>query len=135
MGQWSARPEPGSRGIDQPRVGFAQRLVTQTKTLGDAGAKVVNQHVRAIQQLHHDLEAGVLADIKSHSPLVAVEAHEIGTFTARLDYERIGRAADIAVTGALDLDNMRPEVAEHLSGAGTELHLRQIKDMNAVERK
>ena len=94
-------------GIDRQEL-----LGTKAQPVGAGGLKILDKHVAAFHQLMENLQPFRLAQVQRYRPLVTVARQVIG---AQLAGERRAPAAGlVAAAGALNLDDVRTEVAEEL---------------------
>ena len=101
--------------VDEPRVALRQGLVADPEPIGDARAEALEADVALVGEAQHDVAAGLrLLEVDGEAALVAVHAEE-----------RRGDPVDEwgpepsppFAAGRLDLDDLRPEVAEqHRAG-------------------
>lgn len=100
--------EAGDRTQHQSRVARMQRFPAQAQPLHNAGAKILQHHVGAVDQVPEDQEVVGVLEVEADAALVAVPQHEGGAFA--LDEGR--RAAHGIALRAFDLDYVGAEVAE-----------------------
>src|SRR4029077_451543 len=98
----------------------------------DPGAKVVHEHVGRFGQALDGLATERAAHVDGHAALVAVQAPEDGALAAGMPHVH---AREVAGAGALDLDDVGAEVAQHLRRARPHLDLREVEDGDSLERR
>ena len=130
----SFQPEAGADGVDDARVDPAQLLVAESHALHDAGAEIVDDDVRGLDQLNTSARVLVLAQVERHGALVAVERAEDRTDESRRIVRERG-ARQVARRRPLDLDDVGSVVREHLRRDRAHHHLGEVDDAHAVERQ
>src|SRR5262249_10177486 len=103
--------ETGHRTINDARVAPARLRIGQAQALQRAGAVVLEDDVRAFDELEEQLLAPRMLEIHLDALLVAVQAHEVRGLATR--QRRPPRARDVAGALGLELDHARAEVGEH----------------------
>src|SRR5688572_21034163 len=126
------RAEALDRRHDHARVQLVDALPREPHPIERAGREVLHQHVAGLDQPLDDFLALRMLRIDGDRPLVAVEHREVQRIDA-LDVAQL-RAGDVAGARTLHLDAIRAHVAEQLRAGRTRLHVREVKDANAVER-
>ena len=122
--------EAGDRAVDQLRVGRGQRLRRETQPLHHAGAEILDQHVGGRRQLQQDAPARPGPQIEGEAPLVAVEGAEM-----RAIGPASPAAEHVAAVGLLDLDDLGPEIGEHLPAQRPGDHRRELDDADAIQHR
>jgi hypothetical protein len=102
-----AAEEALERAIDQPRVELRHVLVAAAKPVHRAGRIVLGQRVGAGDQLVRQRAALRVLDVDGNAALIAVEAGEEAGGKA------VQAARLVAVGRGLDLDHVRPQIAQH----------------------
>ena len=117
-------------GGDEARVELLQRLVAEAEALHRAGAHVLDDDVRRLDEgLEHRAPARRL-QIERHALLVGVQQQEEPRVLAALVGER--GAAGLA-SGRFDLDDVGAQPRQHLGAGRAGFVLGQVEDANAVE--
>ena len=131
-GVWAVLSEPGERGRDDGRVDLLERLVVYPQAFEDAGAEVVQHHVRLRGERVERLASEVGLEVERDAALVAVEAEEVGA----LAVQEVGAELAGGVTGAglLDLDDVRAEVGEQASGERPAEDGGELQDADVFQR-
>src|SRR5207245_1430764 len=113
LGERAARAEGGDRAVDEARVERSERLVAEAVALHDAGAEVLDQHVRRCHQPADQRGARLLADVDREPALVAVQALEVeAADLGREAAGAVGVADAVAAPRLLHLDDVGAQVAE-----------------------
>jgi hypothetical protein len=120
----------GDRAINDARVDCRYRLVADSQLVDDAGAKALDDDIRAGGEAHEGGDAGGLLEVQRQAALVAIDQLEI----ARLAVHCAGAACVVAGTGVLDLDHVGAEIAEVHGCQRSWQESAQIKDAKSVER-
>jgi hypothetical protein len=120
----------GDRAINDARVDCRYRLVADAQLVDDAGAKALDDDIRAGGEAHEGVDAGGLLEVQRQAALVAIDQLEI----ARLAVHGAGAACVVAGTGVLDLDHVGAEIAEVHGCQRSWQESAQIKDAKSVER-
>ena len=94
-----------------PGVDRLHHVVTQAKALHHSRSKVLDDDVCIRGELEKDLLGLVLLEVKGEAALVAIDGHEIGALA--LNERRAPVAGVVAAARNLDLDDVRPVVAQH----------------------
>ena len=97
------------RTIDEPRIDFFQRLVTEPEALHDAGTELLDDDVGAFDERRQLLHCAGRLEIDRDAALSPVQKREIDAVGA--EPGRV-RAHLIAAAGALDLDHFRAGLGE-----------------------
>jgi hypothetical protein len=119
------------RGDDHLRVQLLDAFPAEAHAVQRAGAEVLHQHVRFLDELlQHGLAFGLLG-VQRERALVAVEHGEV----ERVHIRNVAqlRARDVTGAGALDLDDVGAEPGQHLRAGRARLHMREVDDLDAVE--
>src|SRR5262249_9459701 len=99
---------------------------------GAGGAEVLQQHVAAPGQLVEQAQALVAAEVQGDAALVAVTGEEVGA--ERAGEGRAPGTGVVARAGPLDLDDLRPQVAEDLATERAGQDARGVQDAHVGER-
>ena len=124
-------PEPGDPGDHEAGVGLPQRLGGQAPALQRAGTEVLDQHVGLGDHAPDEVLAARGAQVGGDRQLVAGDHRPpqrlaVGLLPAPLAHR-------VAVDRVLDLDDLRPEVAEELAAERAGQELAQLDDAQVVE--
>jgi hypothetical protein len=116
--------EARDRTINQPRVDLLQGRVVESIGGEPTDLEVFDEHVRAARQSLHDTLAFRRREIDRHGFLVAVGTEvvsRVGVFIGGgvTQKWRSPAACVVAASGPFDLDDLRAEIAEHLSRPGS----------------
>src|SRR4030095_4851249 len=108
---WAVLAESRDRAIDDARVAFARRFVSESKASERADAIVFQHDVAFFDQAEKQFLAFRALEIDDDPPLVSMQAHEVGGFAAR---QRDAPAArNVACARRLELDHLRAEIGKH----------------------
>ena len=119
----SALPEAGDGDIDHRGCDLADFGLGYAEPLHHAGAKVLDEHVRARRQLQEGRAALGLLDVQGEGAFAAVEVDEAGRQPAPSVAERSGV---VAGSGHLHLDDVRALVAQHAGSPGPGQHRGEV---------
>ncbi|MNN21727.1 hypothetical protein D3C81_1350590 [compost metagenome] len=127
--------EAAHGAVDQARIRFAQRFVSQSEPLHHAGAEVLDDDVGTIDQLAHNADALGRLQVHGNRTLVAIDALEIAAVVAQrvVFTERAGEARAVAGHG-FDLDDVGAVVGQDLRAERAGEHLREVDDAQAGQR-
>src|SRR5258706_8015474 len=107
---------------------LVQRLEAQSESRSRAGRKVLDQHVRFLEQrLQHLLRLRML-DVKAQALLGAVSPHEVRGHAVD---PLVVSAREVAGAGPLDLDHARAKVGELAGAEGRSGRMLQRDGRNA----
>src|SRR5262245_45309308 len=110
-----------------------QQLIGRKAELCRAvGAKVLEQHIAFREQLVENRLAFALGKIERYGTFVAIAGEVIGAQIA--GERRAPTAGLVAAAGALELDDVGAEVAEHLPAEWAGQHARGVEHAYVVER-
>ena len=132
-------PEAGDGAVHQPGVLGAQRFVVQPVAAHVADLEVLHQHIALRHQLAHDLLAFGGGNVERDGALVAVHRQEVGGLGGGLAL-RVGRegraplAGVVALAGALDLDDIGPQVGQGLGAPGPGEHAGEVQNAKVLKR-
>ena len=124
-----AGEEALERKIDDARVGPGQDVVAQAEGLHRAVGEVVDDHVRGGHEPQEE-RAGLRRplEVDRDRALVAVEEVKVGRGAGRHP------ARLVALGGALDLDDVGPQVGEQEARGRPRDDVAQLEDAQALER-
>lgn len=71
---------PGNRAVNEARIEFPYRFVSQVERLHGPGAKVLYQHVGRGHQPSQEVQAVGVLEVQRDTALVAVDAQEVSAF-------------------------------------------------------
>ncbi len=130
--------EPGYGAVDDARVHLPDRLVIEAVLLQASHLMVFDENVEAPGQFLDQPLAFFPADVDGDGLLVPVRAEVVGGVDRRLPalFPKEGRPPGpgvVAFVGFLDLDHVRPQVAQCLGGPGPGKNPREIEDFDAVQ--
>jgi len=122
--------ESADREDDQARVELVQALHREAEAVKDAGAEVLEEDIcLGDEALEEALALGGL-EVRGHRLLVAIAGQVVGRDGGVFwpDEGRAPPAGLITASRRLDLDDPRPEVAQHHPAVGTRQGAGQIDD-------
>src|SRR5262249_47708462 len=99
--------------------------------LGAVATEVLQKHVAFRRQLVEEAEPFRLRQVEGDAPLVAVAGEVVRA--ERAEERRPPGAGVVAGAGALDLDDVRPEVAEQLPAEGAGQRPRGVEDAHTSQ--
>jgi hypothetical protein len=129
--------EPADRQDDQPRVEFGEPFGREAQSVQHTGPEVLEQDVGPAHHLLERLPALVGLQVQRDRPLVAIRRQEVGGFAfgvLGLDEGRPPGPGVVPTLGALHLDDVGTEVAQHHGRVGAGERPRQIDDHGAGQR-
>ena len=106
-----------------------QRLPAEAEPVERAGAEILQEHVRLLDQLAEQLLAARRFQVERQAALVGVEQEEKEA-VAVLDVAHVA-ARHIAALRLLELDHVGAEKAEDLRAGGPRLVVRHVDDADA----
>ena len=109
---------------------LVQRLEAQPESCSRARRKVLDQHVRFLEQLLQHLLRLRMLDVKAQAFLGAVGPHEVRGHAVD---PLVVSAREVAGAGPLDLDHARAKVGELAGAEGSSDRMFQRNDRNAVQ--
>jgi hypothetical protein len=118
--------ETRDRAIHHGGTARLHGIVAQAEAIHCAGAKVLYQHIRDIDEAPEHLLAALAFHVERDALLVAVDGEEIGRLIALKWWRK--RARVVAFSGALHLDHLGPEIAEMHGAVGARKHPGQVND-------
>jgi len=127
-----AGAEALDRGDDHARIEFLDTLPAEAHPVERAGREILDQHIALPDQRFQHFLAGRPLGVERHRALVMVEHGEIEAVHAR-DVAQLATCR-IALAGALDLDDIRPEPGQQLGTGGSGLDMGEIENANAFQR-
>jgi len=122
--------EAGDTQNDQAGVFGLEPFRTQTPFLEHAGAEILDQHVRRAREGPQHLLALRPTKIEGDASLVAGDHLPPQSVSVLVRAVRSRRVA----ARVLDLDDVRPEVAEHHRGDGGGVDGADVQDTDALKR-
>ena len=123
--------EARDRRDDQRRMPRVQDVPAEAELRQHAGPVVLDQNVRARDELGEDRAVAVGGEVERDALLAAVQRHEVGRLAVE---ERPDLARVVAVSGPLDLDHARAELGQHQRAVRPRQHARQIDHRDSGER-
>ena len=126
----AALAEPADRDVDDVRAAGPDRVLPDPHPLDRAGAEVLDEHVRRLDQPVEQPPAEIGLEVEHDRLLAPVGAHE----RARDAADVVAHAPHDVPGGGLDLDDLGSLVGEHHGGDGPRDHGRQIHDSNSGKR-
>jgi hypothetical protein len=133
LGLGAAGVVTGDGAVNQVGLEGLELFVTQAQLLGPTGFEVVDDHVELRQQLLHDAQRLGALQVQRDGPLVAVHAVVIGGFgLANADAPVAGV---VTPAGVLHLDDLGPEIGQHLAAQRPGKHARQVQHPHARQRQ
>ena len=113
-GERPGPPERAHLAIDEARIARLQRLKADAERLREAGAQIVKQHVRPLDQRQEALERRLLLEVHHRGALVAVEdmEGERMALPVLLDEPEAG----VVAARLLDLDDVGAEIGKDRAG-------------------
>ncbi|MNQ87578.1 hypothetical protein D3C85_1028070 [compost metagenome] len=115
-------------GVDEPRIGPAERLVAQVQALHRIGREILHQHVRRLDQLQQDRASALVLQVNGNAALVAVEIAEVA------GPEPLQASRSVAFHG-FDLDHVGAQVRQHHAAGRAHHRVPEIKHANTRERQ
>src|SRR5271154_1618654 len=130
IAQRAGRAEARDRACNDARVARRERFVIEPESLHDAGAKVVDHHVGAVDEPHQDFAAFRRFDLEADTFLRSIGRKKEITVRA------LAVAAELAarIFDRLDLQDLRAVVAEDLRAERAGKVARQIDDFYPRQR-
>src|SRR5262245_20368160 len=119
--------------MDEPRVARAQLLIGEAHGREARGAKILDEHVGLGGKLRHDSSPACALEIDRDAFLVAVYAEIIGGDP--LDRGRHPGPSIVTAVGVLDLPDLGAEIRERHGAPWAGEDPRQVKHLDAVERR
>src|SRR5258708_2163243 len=129
--------ETGDGTVDETRTGRREARIVEPEFLQAADLEVLDQHIGLRRKLTHDAFAVLALEIAFDRALATVGRVEIGSAEiALLAFDERRSPSARIVTGllALDLDDVRAEVGEQLSGPRAGENAGQFQHANAGQR-
>lgn len=129
--------EPADGQDDQSRVEFGEPFGREAQAVQHTGPEVLEQDVGPAHHLLEGLPALVGLQVQRDRPLVAIRRQEVGGFAFGVLGLNEGRPPGPGVVptlGALHLDDVGAEVAQHHGRVRTGERPRQIDDHGAAQR-
>ena len=117
------------RAIDEAGIAGLERVVAEAKRVETAGAKVLDQHVGARDQLLGECDPLGRLDVELEASLVAIERRKEAGAGARQP------PCVVALAHGLDLDHVGAEIAEDQPAARAHHHVGEFDDADARKRK
>jgi len=130
MLEGTGRSKAAAVRIDEPWVSFAELLESEAESTHHVGSEVVDEHICLFSQPLHNLPPRRVLQINCQSAFVAVQCQKDGIFALTVKHLLTGQ---IARAWALYLDNVSPEIAQHLRTHRAHFHLREIQNTNAIQ--
>ena len=126
----------GHRALDEARVGAGEAPAPEAEPAPFRGEEVLDQDVRAGEQPRERRPSLRPLEIDRRRPLVPVRRHEVGADAALplADPGGTPGAGLVAAVRLLDLDHVRPEVAQQHGQIGAGEDARGVDDADAGER-
>src|SRR5215211_5576618 len=124
--------EAGDLAVDDARVRVDHTRVVEAEPFERPGAEVRDDDVCAVAQIACGGAVGGAAQVEHERALVAVRRVEVRRAAALV--ERRPPPARIVSLRRLDLDDVRPEVAQRLADQRPREHAREVGHEEAVER-
>ncbi len=121
----------GDRAINQARIDLAQRLITEAQAIHHAGAKILHDNIRFLDQPMNKLDRISGFQVKRKTALSRVELTEISAVPVA---ERRAQPHVIAFR-RLDLDDVGTDVGKQPCAIRARQHDRKIEHAHAVERR
>ena len=122
--------EARDRAVDEPGIQRVDGLPAEAEPRERAGPEVLDQHVRAREELPEDRLPRLRLEVERDALLPAVDAHEVGRLAAG---EGGPGAGVVPLARLLDLDHLGAHVGEEHRGVGPREHAGQVDDAHAVE--
>ena len=120
----------GNPRIYQPRVARLDHLRAQAPLLHGTGAKVLHQHIGAVQQLQHQLAAALTLEVQGDALLVAAQA-AVPERSAVLDN---APAANRVAAGRFHLDDLGAKIRQDGAGKRPRQQLTQLDNPQTLKR-
>ena len=102
--------KPGNAGVNEPRVDFRQRRVTQPQPFHHAGPEILHHNVRGFAQPPEHRLPRRGAQIQGDAAFVAIERQEAGREPAADPGTHPPRV--VAAAGPLNLDYISPHIRQ-----------------------
>jgi len=103
--------EAGGCGIDDARIAFLHHPIVETEPLGRAEPHIVDKDIRRFDQLKERLSCRRSLQVEGDALLVAVNVEKV---SAHAGMARRAERSNWITLRRLDLDHIRPHVAEEL---------------------
>ena len=123
----------GDLGVDQARIERGDGFVAEASLLDDAGTKVLDEYVSASEECAHLLEVGGVFEVGGKGLLIPINGMEEGGVAIEREVRDVELAAEITLTGTLDLDDAGAEIGEAQRGRGTGEELREVDDEQTLK--
>ena len=120
------------RGVDQARIAFAERVVTEAETIHHAGPEVFDHDVRAVGEFEHALQVAGISQVDCDAALVAIEREKGVGFAVRSRSEDAPLAHPFAFL-LLELDDVGAEVGKDLRRERALQQRRKVQNADSVE--
>src|SRR5262249_38353327 len=123
---------PIRRDVDHDNAGVQgfELVVPKPHSRNGARTKVLDQNIRDLDQLTHDLLALLVAHVEAQALLAAVVLHPIGALAAH----KWPPTTTLIATGRLDLNDLSPQTRQHKTNARPGLVAPQIQNSDAFQR-
>src|SRR5258708_38128892 len=122
--------EAFDRGHDHARIEFLNALPREPHAIQRPGREIFHQNVAMLDQALQDLLAMIAFGVERYRSLVVIEHREIQAVHIRQIAQLL--AGDVSATGPLNLYNVGTEPPQQLSTGWPRLHVREIKNADAV---
>ena len=128
--------EPRDRAIDQTGIDGPQAFVIEAVFFKPPDLEILDQHVRIAHQLDYRLPPLLGLKIGLDGGLSPIGGVKIGGITRTIGslYERRSPLPRIVAIGAFDLDDLCPQIGQHLPGPRSGQYAREFDDLYARER-
>src|SRR5271168_116525 len=120
----------GNRAIDNFRIARRHRVVADAQPIDDSRTHVLHDDVRVLRHLEKHFGGAGLLEVEHHGALVAIPIEDADRHAAALP---AGQRARYVAFGRLDLDYVRPEVAEHHGAERSRHHHAHIEYANSFQ--
>ena len=128
--RWAVRAEGVDGAVDESGVPLEQERVGVSHAVQAAGPEVLDEHIGSLHQAPHAGSLRRVDQVEGDAALVAIDAHEVAALAA--DHRRPAPGV-VAVTGALELDDVSAQVPEGHPGERTGQVPAEVQDADACQ--
>ena len=121
--------EAGNRTVDNFRIQFPDRLVSQTALGQSTGAEVLDKHIRSSEKSQQDIPAFILTNVECDAPLVPIE-----TAKSRGVKSVAPTPKGISFSRLFNLDDIGAQIGQHRTGKWPGDIARHFDNTNSLKR-
>ena len=130
-GARGVEPEAGDGAPDERRIGMQECVRVDTAALEGAGEEVVDDRVGTSDQGEEEGAIRGICQVRRTAELVAVGGEVVGAFPAVIEGWSPS-AGIVAGSGAFDLDDIGPQIAEGGGAVRPGEHPREVKNADSL---